>query len=95
MKAVLIVNYFFATHDEQFHVHGSHIENIFVTQIRALHSHYMNIYFDCSQYKMRYASCATIFQHLKVLGEDERSNCSAEKDKNISAFVPYHSCLVF
>ena len=33
----------FATHDEQFLVHGSHIENIIVTRIRALHSHSMNI----------------------------------------------------
>ena len=27
--------------------------------------------------------------------EDERSNCLANKDKNSSAFVSYHGCLVF
>ena len=28
-------------------------------------------------------------------GEDERSNSSAGKDKNSSAFLSYHGCLVF
>jgi len=40
--------------NEQFHIHGSYVhrmENISVTQITALRSHYMNIYFDCSQPK--------------------------------------------
>ena len=47
MKAVLTIKTFFATHDEQFHVHGSHIENIFCNSnlsfTQSLHEHLLRL----------------------------------------------------